>query len=252
VFGTLPTMTAAARVLVVDDNTELAENLAEILDEEGFECIVCSSGVEALQRLESGPVHAVITDLKMDGMSGLDLLRAVGVRHPQIPVIIMTAYSTDRTAETAQREGALDIVRKPIEIEALLGRVRKILDGSGRILIVEDDVDLRENEVELLSMCPSFDVRSVGTAQEALAACETELPDVILVDIRLPDRDGFQLAAELRARHGAKCPTIVFVSAYPEEVSRALDGFRASSAVPGVLEKPFTPAQLVALVRRVV
>jgi two-component system, NtrC family, response regulator HydG len=236
-------------VLIVDDNLELAENITEILEEEGFDCEMADSGERALELMRSNAYALVISDIRMAGMSGVDLLREVSQRWPATPVVLMTAYARDRVVQDAQRHGAVDVLRKPIDIAALcdlvalLGRRRE-----GRaVLVVEDDADLRENLREALSTWSGHEVTTVGSRAEALAAVERRSYDFALLDVRLPDGSGLELARTLRERL-ERCPTLVIMSAYVDEVGAAAKAIEADAPIE-VLRKPFSPAALLSIMR---
>jgi two-component system response regulator HydG len=109
----------AQRILLVDDHIEMAEMLAEALAEAGFETEALASGAAALERLRSGGIDALVTDLRMDDMGGLELLAASRELAPQRPVIVMTAYGAVETAVAAIRQGAYHYLTKPFQPEEL-------------------------------------------------------------------------------------------------------------------------------------
>jgi two-component system response regulator AtoC len=104
-----------AKVLLVDDEPAVLYTLQEVLGERGDTVVTASSGQVALERLEG--VEAVVTDLAMPGMDGMALLRAVRERDPDLPVIVLTAQGSERTAVTAMKAGAYDYLRKPFDID---------------------------------------------------------------------------------------------------------------------------------------
>ncbi len=117
-----------ARVLVVDDHLEMAEMLAESLADAGFEAEALASGSAALERLEAGGIDALVTDLRMDRVSGLDLLAASKRASPQRPVIVMTAYGAIDTAVESIRQGAYHYLTKPFQPEELVIFLRRALE----------------------------------------------------------------------------------------------------------------------------
>src|ERR1017187_7070118 len=113
------------RVLVVDDDESLRRVTEVQLQQGGYHILTAACGREALELLQKGPVELVVTDLKMPGMSGLDLLKRIRADYPEIVVIMVTAFGTIETAVAAMRAGAYDYVTKPVHIDALkltLGR----------------------------------------------------------------------------------------------------------------------------------
>jgi two-component system response regulator AtoC len=104
-----------ARVLLVDDEPGVLFTLTEVLEERGDEVVTASSGQVALELLEG--VEAVVTDLAMPGMDGLKLLGALHERDPALPVIVLTAHGSERTAVSAMKAGAHDYLLKPFDID---------------------------------------------------------------------------------------------------------------------------------------
>ncbi|MFQ5588832.1 MAG: sigma-54-dependent transcriptional regulator [Nitrospiria bacterium] len=107
-------------VLVVDDDPEMCELLVELLTEESYNTESVQSGEAAIQILEEKTVDLVISDLKMHGLSGLDLLKRARSIRPDQAVIIITAFGTVETAIEAMKRGAVDYIIKPFKREHLL------------------------------------------------------------------------------------------------------------------------------------
>jgi two-component system response regulator HydG len=134
---TAPSITRA-RLLLVDDDEEACRLLAEVLERESYDVVPALSADEALTKVnEGGPFDAVLTDLRMPGKSGLDLLRTLRERDPAALVLVLTAFGDAGAAGEAIRAGAYDFISKPYDIAALretlarsLGRRR--LAGSRR------------------------------------------------------------------------------------------------------------------------
>jgi two-component system response regulator HydG len=119
----------ADRILVVDDEPAMRRSLAIMLRREGYAISDAPSGEAAVEQLgHAAAVDLVIADLRMNGTSGLDVLRHVKQAHPDVEVILMTAYGTIETAVDAMRLGAYDFVTKPFEMEQVLLRVRNALE----------------------------------------------------------------------------------------------------------------------------
>jgi two-component system response regulator HydG len=107
------------RVLVVDDDPSMCDVLVSDLGEHGFEVTARTSAASALDALAPGAFDAVVTDLNMPGMDGLELCRGVAGVQPDVPVIVITAFGSIQTAVAAIRGGAYDFVTKPLDVEAL-------------------------------------------------------------------------------------------------------------------------------------
>jgi DNA-binding NtrC family response regulator len=119
---------AAGRILVVDDEPISRDNLALALRRHGHETATAASGADALALLQDGDFDMVLTDLMMEGMDGLALLRAVKERLPDVEVVVITGYPTVDTAVEAMRAGAYDYLAKPYRIDEARLLVHKALE----------------------------------------------------------------------------------------------------------------------------
>ena len=115
------------RVLVVDDERKMRRLLQMMLENLGLESVPSDSGEEALALVQAEHFDLVMTDLRLPGMSGLDLLRAVREADAGVPVIVLTAYGTVQSAVEAMKLGAFDYVLKPFDVEAVEQIVRNAL-----------------------------------------------------------------------------------------------------------------------------
>ncbi|MEN8211869.1 MAG: sigma-54 dependent transcriptional regulator [Thermodesulfobacteriota bacterium] len=114
-------------ILIVDDEKNYTMIIGEILQEEGYNTNTASSGMEALDILNSEIIDLVLTDVKMPGMSGIQLLENIKELNPDIPVIIMTAYGSVEKAVDAMHKGAYTFILKPFENQALIAHITKAL-----------------------------------------------------------------------------------------------------------------------------
>ena len=114
------------RVLVVDDDSLSREFLTEAVRSFGFTAESAGSGHEALERLRRGGVDLVLTDMRMPGMDGVELVGNVSRDHPDVPVVLVTAHGTVETAVEAMRLGAQDFIMKPCTPETIELVIRRI------------------------------------------------------------------------------------------------------------------------------
>ncbi|MBS2021931.1 MAG: sigma-54-dependent Fis family transcriptional regulator, partial [Deltaproteobacteria bacterium] len=125
-------MSAASRprVLIVDDQRAMAEMLVDGLLDHGYEGLAVDSGAAALKELAQGRVDVVVTDLRMPGIDGLELLAASRRDKPTRPVIVMTAFGAIDSAVESIRRGAWHYVTKPFKLDQLLVFLERALDES--------------------------------------------------------------------------------------------------------------------------
>ncbi len=116
------------RVLVVDDDPLSRTALADLLNRQGYDAVEARNGEQALERFVTGEYLAVITDLRMPRMDGLELLGRLRERDPAVPVVLVTAYGSVQTAVEAMKEGASDYVTKPFSSEEILATLTRLAD----------------------------------------------------------------------------------------------------------------------------
>lgn len=113
------------KILVVDDEDIVRTSCSRTLVPEGYEVILVKNGFDGLALLEEGPVDLVLTDLKMPEIDGIEILRRIKEKWPQIEVIIITGYQTVDTAVKAIKLGAFDYLEKPFTPDGLVASVAK-------------------------------------------------------------------------------------------------------------------------------
>jgi DNA-binding NtrC family response regulator len=114
-------------VLLVDDEPGVLFTLKEVLDDRGHRVLSASSGAEALPQIDEA--DAVLTDLSMPGMTGLELLAAIATRDPELPVILLTAHGSERVAVQAVKAGAYDYLSKPFDIDEVALVIERALEA---------------------------------------------------------------------------------------------------------------------------
>src|SRR5512145_731062 len=101
------------RVLIVDDDANMRLGLAEVLERQGFATTAVESAEAGLEALAHGSYALLVSDMRMPGMDGAELLRTVRERHPALPVVMITAYGTVQDAVAAMKSGAREFLTKP-------------------------------------------------------------------------------------------------------------------------------------------
>jgi len=237
-------------VLVIDDNAELAENIGEILADFGVDVRLALSAAEALACFDERKWDLVVTDVRMPGMTGLELLALIKARSPCTPVMVMTGYADRNTVIAAHESGALAVVDKPVDMDALIELVEQVAAADKPILIVEDDVPLISNLAEIL--CGEAGVLPHLATSIALARRLAKVVDfsLAIVDLRLPDGDGLSLARELSRRPDGSERPVMIMTGYPEHLTElsALEGGHPFV----VVTKPFTVPKLIERLRGIV
>lgn len=125
-------MTAKAHLLVVDDEATIRNFLVRVLEREGYEVAAACDGIEALHLLEDQPVDLLLTDIRMDRLNGVELLKEAKVRDPELVVILLTGHATVDSAVTALRRGAFNYLLKPVKNEEIIAAVEAGLQEQAR------------------------------------------------------------------------------------------------------------------------
>jgi DNA-binding NtrC family response regulator len=128
-------------VLLIEDRAELRSMLRKALERAGYAVEDVPDGHAGIARIRSRRYLVVLTDLKLPGLSGIDVLRAVNDADPTIPVILMTAYGSVEEAVTAMKEGAFDFIQKPIDLEHLMLLMAR---ASQQVELLRENIILRE------------------------------------------------------------------------------------------------------------
>lgn len=106
-------------ILVVDDEQDLCEMLVKIFYEEGYVTDMANSGKDAIKKIREGGVDFVLLDIMMPEMSGIETLQQIKAIRPGLPVVMITAYATLKTAQEAMSLGAYDYITKPFNLECV-------------------------------------------------------------------------------------------------------------------------------------
>jgi two-component system NtrC family response regulator len=189
-------VTRPFRILAVDDEPAQIELVSGFLARHGYEVLTAGNGTAALERFKAEPVELILTDQKMPGLSGLDLLEAARAVNPEVAVIVMTAYGTIEHAVAAIKGGATDYLTKPLNLDELLHRIGRVRD---RHRLLEENRELREalrerHRVEGI-------IGESGRMQEVLSLLMRVAPSDATVLIRGESGTGKELIA--RAIHHA-------------------------------------------------
>ncbi len=121
-------MPSAPRILIVDDEEHIRKILTIMLSKQGYETQTAAGGYEALQMLTRTAFDAVVTDIRMSGLDGLELLARLKAQDPELPVVIITAFSSVETAIQAMKQGAYDYISKPFKEDEILLVLEKALE----------------------------------------------------------------------------------------------------------------------------
>lgn len=193
-------------ILIVDDRVEDRETLKDILAGRGYRIVLAKDGYEAAGFAEKGSFDVILLDIKMPGMNGIKTMERIKEFRPEAGIIMMTAYSMEEFVEDSLRKGAYTCLFKPIDVEKMLEAIQKVRDLGkkfGReeqveILIVDDDPNYRETVADILED-DGYKVSKVETGTASIEEVKKKFFNVVLVDFRLTDITGLELAKKIKA-----------------------------------------------------
>jgi len=158
-----------ARILIVDDEATIRDSLLESLTAEGYQVDAAESGEEALARCHGTAYDLLVTDLRLPGVTGLEILQALRNQGTQTPVIMMTAYGDVDTAVSAMRLGAYDFIPKPFKLSAIKKQVRAALRATSGQPVLSEQVEVAE--VAPPAPAPVAAVETNGQYMRMIRAC---------------------------------------------------------------------------------
>jgi nitrogen regulation protein NR(I) len=123
-------MSTPAKILLIDDDAGIIDTLSRVLTDEGYEVAVERRGDDGMVRATQDSFNVVVTDLKLPGLNGLDLVRQLHTARPRLPIILITAFGTTQTAIEATKFGAYDYLLKPFEIPPLLDLIHRAVNSN--------------------------------------------------------------------------------------------------------------------------
>lgn len=232
-------MTARRHILVVDDDLDLAESLAEVLERRGYAVATAGSGEEGLELFRATDFDLVLTDVKLPGMNGVETFFAFRELKPDAKVMLMTGFSVENLIRQALDNGALGVLRKPFAMTDVLSTVQE-LDSHGIVLIADDDPDLASSLEPHLTRA-GYRVRVAKNGAEAFQTVLDARIDCLILDLKMPVLDGVEVYTRL-CEQGRAVPTII-VTAYAAE--EAGQNSLLDTMAERMLMKPVDPNQLV-------
>ena len=191
-------MSKKLKVLVVDDDHRMAKTLADILKVKGFEAEVAHDGLEALKKIKEHHFDSVLTDIKMPQMNGVDFYKAIKNIQPELPVLLMTAYTSDALVREGLEVGAIAVLNKPLDINLLLSFFSS-LKKEHSIVIVDDDHQFCKTLGDILRL-RNFAVTKVNNPHRVMKVLNPDT-QVVLLDMKLNSINGLDVLKEIRAQY---------------------------------------------------
>jgi CheY-like chemotaxis protein len=243
------------KIEVVDDERLIATTLVAILEHQGYRAVAAFDGQSAIETARTFRPDCLLSDVVMPGLNGVEAAIRILEFLPDCKVLFLSgqAHSVDLLEGARARGFNFDIVNKPVFPTELLGIIAELLaiQPGGRSLVIlnVDDDEIQRYAISRLLSQAGFTVREAATGNEALRLA-TSKPDLILLDINLPDISGFEVCKRLKASpETATIPVVHLTNTYRDEASKAMS--RELGAEEYVTH-PVEPGQLFSKLRAII
>lgn len=209
----LAAVEGSAQLLIVEDDLDAARVLREMLAQDGFTSDIVPTAREALTAAQSGKYDAVLVDLQLPDADGISLIRALRARPSsrELPVVVVSGDIARGRARGRSLE-VVDWLEKPFDQSRLRQAVSGLVTRTGArrpvVLHVEDDPDILAVTASALSGLA--DIRPAASLAEARRELTTERPDLVILDLGLPDGSGLELLPDMETASGESIPVIVY------------------------------------------
>jgi two-component system response regulator HydG len=238
-------MSGRLRILIVDDERRMAKTLVDILKVKGYKAEAAHSAPEALHMVQKGHFDCVLTDIRMPEMNGVELYQAAKESQPDLPVVLMTAYSSDTLVKVGQEKGAIAVLTKPLDINLLLSFFSS-LRKQPSIVIVDDDPQFCKTLGDILRE-RYFKVAEVIYPHNLLKALGPD-SQVVLLDMKLNSISGLDLLKDIK-KQSPELP-VILVAGYREEMAPSIEAALKIGAYT-CLYKPFQIDKLLQLLSHI-
>jgi two-component system response regulator HydG len=235
-------MNTPLRLLIVDDDRRMAKTLKDILQIKGLSVETAYTAFEAIEKIGKEPFDSVLTDIKMPGMNGVDLYKAIHQLKPDLPVVLMSAYATHDLIQEAMVAGAVATLEKPLDINQILSFFSSLNDYR-TIAIVDDDPQFRHAIAEILNL-RGFVVIEISEPKEILEEMVPEA-QIVLLDMKFNGISGLDVLKTIRALR-PELP-VVIMTGYRKEMSVSIQHALEISAYT-CLYKPFQIEELLKVI----
>lgn len=233
------------RLLIVDDEEEFLVSSSQALNRRGFTVDVAPNGITALEKLDQSEYDAVVLDVKMPDIDGVEVFRQIQKTNPDLPVILLTGHSSISDAFQTSKEGIADYLSKPIEMDDLAKRINQAIktfagrqtseEGESapadageliRIMIVDDEIEFLDS-LKRVFQRRGMDVATAVSGQEAIRQLREDPVEVVILDVKMPGMDGLEVLSYIkRSFPGIE---VVLLSGHPS-VEAAMKGVKLGAS----------------------
>ncbi|MFC1671882.1 response regulator transcription factor [Planctomycetota bacterium] len=233
-------------ILIIEDEPELAAALKLRLEKAGYGVSVASDGEEGLARAEQDIPSLIVLDVLLPGVDGYEVCRRLksDKRYSDIPIVMLTVRFQEEDAAKGYRVGADEYVTKPFEWDYLLAKVKKFVGARATVLICDDEPDIVK-ALQVRFESEGYDVITASNGDEFLEKAQSYSPNIAILDIMMPGKDGFETCRCLKQELGLDMPVILLtVKSESSDISKGV-----IVGADAYITKPFDPQALLQNVR---
>jgi DNA-binding NtrC family response regulator len=230
------------RILIVDDDRQMVRTLSDIVRLQGWAPDGAHSGEEAVEAVKKQNYQAVLMDVRMAGINGVDAFKAMKAVRPGIKVILMTAYTAADIIAEAEREGALKVLSKPVVLSGLLEMLEKTTETKKPVLVVANDTAFLDNLRQMLGE-KGYDTLFAKSLNDALQMLEEKSPPVVVLDLRLNGISPDDSVVAIRSVN----PGVALILCNGQTCRADKPELMEGTLVHASLLKPFPPGRLIEL-----
>ena len=247
--------TNKCKLLLIEDHKVTCNRFKKAIEKEGFEVFVANDGEEGINIFNSNDIEIIISDYHLPKKTGLEIMHMVLSKRPNVAFVLVTGHGDQKFAMDAINKGALDYIKKPIDLEQVLSTLerfkeRKKLNATitplPTILVVEDDEIARNSFVRELKN-HKYHVLFGSNGLEGLNIFKQNKIDIIVTDLNMPEMSGICLIKEVREL--SDDPEIIIISGYGDE-EETIKALRFGAFA--YLKKPFNIDELLVVVEKAI
>ncbi len=220
------------QILVVDDDRGMVETLCDILELNGWVTYRAFDGEDAVRLAHEQSVDVVLMDVRMPRLNGVEALQAIKKDRPGTRVVLMTAFAAQELIAEAETAGVLQVLRKPVDLPALLTYLEAARGDARSVLVVDDQPEFLDTLCELLTTQGLSPVKA-RTLNEAVSRMAADRPTAVLLDLRLNHID--PKACILAIREVNPSVLLILYSGHPDDLYRTVE-----ETPEGLIDAAFT------------
>ncbi|MGH7604602.1 MAG: response regulator [Gemmatimonadaceae bacterium] len=229
------------KILIVDDDRQMVRTLSDIVRLQDWNPDGAYSGEDAVEAVRKHDYQAVLMDVRMAGINGVDAFKAMKAVRPGIKVILMTAYTAADIIAEAEREGALKVLSKPVVLSGLLEMLEQTRKSPKPVLVIANDSTFLGSLREMLVQ-KGYQTMFAKSLDDALQTLEKTSPPVVVLDLRL---DGLSAEDSVVAIRRVNPGVALILCNGREACSADHPELMQGRLVHASLHKPFPPTRLI-------